>query len=115
MIEAMWSAVFDANNQMIGTGIVVISNGKIMGGDSSFTYIGDCAVSNGVVNAQLRVRKFSNVPGIVSITGLNDYHLSLSGQVGHDNMTLVGHPQSLPNVTVTVRLSRLEELNWTTV
>lgn len=115
MIEAMWSAKFDANKQIVGTGVVVISNGKIMGGDSGFTYIGDCSVSGGVVTARLRVKQYSSVPGMVSIAGLNDYWLTLTGQKGHDSMVLKGQPDSIPAITITVELSRLAELNWSAV
>lgn len=115
MIEAMWSAEFDANNTIMGTGVVVISNGKIMGGDSGFTYIGDCSVSGGVVKARLRVKQYSNISGMVSIAGLNDYTLTLTGQAAHDVMVLKGHPDINPAVTITAKLSRLEELNWSAV
>lgn len=111
----MWSAKFHANSQIEGTGVVVISNGKIMGGDSVFTYIGDCSVIAEVVTARLRVKQYSSVPGMVSIAGTNDYWLTLTGQKGHDSMVLKGQPDGRPSITITVKLSRLEELNWSVV
>lgn len=112
MIEAMWSARFRSNLGYQGDGLVVILNGKVMGGDSGFTYIGNCQVEKGVVTVTLKVKKYANPYGMVSVAGSDDYQLTLSGKVDHDRIILTGHPEGASNVRLDVELNRIEELNW---
>ena len=47
MIEALWSTEFrDGNNQMFGSGIVVFENGKVLGGDRGFTFVGNYSIKD---------------------------------------------------------------------
>lgn len=111
MIEAMWSVRFVTNQSSAGNGVIVLENGKIFGGDSSFTYIGNFEVKDGIISAEIRVKKYANVAGIHSISGSDDYILPLSGKINSDEMILSGSPSNNPNIDVAVEITRVAELD----
>ena len=80
MLEALWSVHFSTPQGSFGSGIVVIDNGKILGGDASFLYVGWINVVEDTVTAKLEVRKYADVPGIHSIIGPDKFKLTLTGK-----------------------------------
>lgn len=111
MIEAMWSVRFVTNQSSAGNGVLVLENGKIFGGDSSFTYIGNFEVKDGIVRAEIKVKKYANVAGIHSISGSDEYILPLSGKLDRNEMTLSGKPSNNPQIDIVVRITRISELD----
>lgn len=89
----------------------MLENGKIFGGDSSFTYIGNFEVKDGIISAEIRVKKYANVAGIHSISGSDDYRLPLSGRVDRNEMILSGKPSSNSQIDVAVKITRISELD----
>lgn len=111
MIEALWSTEFrDGNNQMFGSGIVVFENGKILGGDSGFTFVGNYSIKDGVGYASIRVRCYSNTINMQSISGLDDYVLDAVGKIDHNHMVFTGTSKSVPGFTMNIDMTRRAEL-----
>ena len=118
MIEALWSVDFVSNVTKpgfgnFGNGIVVLETGRVLGGDTQFTYIGSYSVpaGGGVVTAEIEVRKYNTLPGMSSVFGeLALFHLKLSGAVGEKTMTMSGHMIENPALTLTVKFHRRAEL-----
>src|SRR5947209_6571635 len=65
-----------------GGGVVVLETGRVLGGDSVYSYVGNFAVDAGVITATVRVRQYNphvvaeNVFGMV---GPVDYMVTLTG------------------------------------
>ena len=111
MVEALWSAEFRLpNGSNFGAGIVVLETGRLLGGDSSFTYIGEYSIKDGQVSGFIRARKFSHSINLPSISGLDDSVIEISGMVGNQTMTLTGKIKALPGFTLEVSLTRRAEL-----
>lgn len=110
MIEALWSVEFRSNLQLIGSGIVVLETGRVFGGDSAMIYIGSYHVSGNDIKAKLHIQRYANVPGMISVTGLNDYQLELSGKIDQKEIVLHGQVVGAPDIQMVVRAVRRAEL-----
>lgn len=77
MKEAFWTVQFTANNQNFGSGVIVTKAGKIHGGDTSFTYIGQYQNNDGTITATVNVSSFNTT--LSSAMGVDNYTLELTG------------------------------------
>lgn len=113
-LEALWSVIFMVNGVSVmprgGAGIVVIDNGRILGGDTAYTYVGSVLVENDVATARVHVQKYQSIPGISSVTGLDDYFLILQGTPSSPQMVLNGHVEGQPIVKMSVSMTRRAEI-----
>jgi hypothetical protein len=71
MVEGFWIVQF-AGMEGKGGGVVVLTNGKVFGGDSAFTYVGNYRETGVKVTATIRVHNFE--PAIGSVTGMKGDH-----------------------------------------
>jgi hypothetical protein len=108
MVEGFWLLQFEGM-QGNGGGVVVFVRGKLFGGDSQTTYVGDYKEGDGRISARAFIHNY--VPGVASIIGVEgDYSLNVEGSVEGNVIratgTAVGH-----NVAgMALRLTRLENL-----
>lgn len=109
MIEALWSVEFVANTQGVGSGVVVVENGKVLGGDAQFFYVGHCKVENGVLNATAKITHYAGAPS--SVFGpAKEYNISVSGTPAHDSFVLHGHVVEAPQLKISIHFTRRAEL-----
>ena len=105
--EALWSVEFKANNQDFGAGILVLETNRCLGGDTSYTYIGDFQLDNHIFKARLRIKKFNDlIPPLFK----EDYMLSLEGEYKDDVFEISGSPDGSPEFVITVVCTRRAEL-----
>src|ERR1017187_4988152 len=94
MIEGLWIVQYEGL-QGNGGGVAVFVNGKILGGDTGYTYIGTYAIQNNTLSARVKVSNF--LPGVPNVLGLQgDFDLEINAPAT-DNliqgaMALVGRP-----------------------
>ena len=111
MIEALWSAEFKIpNGSNFGSGIAVFENGKVLGGDSSFTWIGNYDIKDGVISGPLRIKRYSHSIQLPSISGLDDYVLDVVGNINAERMELSGTSKQIPGFQLNIELIRRAEL-----
>lgn len=109
MLEAMWSVQFVTNRATGGFGIVVLETERVMGGDSSYMYVGSYKVEHGVVKAKIRVTKYA--PGNASVFGdLHEFNLTLEGTPDQNSWELSGVMDEAPENKIAIRLERQGEL-----
>ena len=113
-VEALWSIEFMSNHTRLGGyGVVVLETDRILGGDSSFVYIGEYEydAKSGVMQA--KVRCTNDRKSQISVIGLDDFELNLKGQLNDGNsrsFTLQGQVAKRPELDLQVRLTRRAEL-----
>jgi len=110
MLEALWSIEFRSSTGAQGAGIVVLETGRVLGGDSWFTIIGEYrSPQAGQVEASVQVKRYK--PGSAMIFGnFNQVDLKLSGKAERESIALHGYVVGNPQLQVEVRLARREEL-----
>ena len=111
MLEAMWTVKFVGTNgamAMGGGGIIVFESGRIFGGDSSFTYIGNYELAGGRISAAVDVSRYD--AGLPSVVGLDKFTLRLSGEIARESFSVAGHVEGDPRRQMAVQLRRIAEL-----
>lgn len=106
MYDGFWTAVFTSNTGDSGGGVAVLKNGRIVGGDGQFTYVG--AYSTGAeIQADITCEQHRQQPGQQSVFGpITRFHLKLKGSVVSGKMTLAGHMVEHPQATITMQLTK---------
>lgn len=110
MLEALWSVEFKSSFGLEGYGVAVFETGRVFGGDSSMIYVGSFKVEGGQIHATLNVKKYADIPGMVSVVGLNDFNLKVTGMPAHDVMHLSGFVMEDPTRKIAIKATRRAEL-----
>lgn len=102
-MEGFWTVQF-AGVQGWGSGVITLMGGELFGGDGAFLYTGTYKQDGNGLQARVRVRKHSNVPGIQSVIGRDQFDLDLVGTKQGNTINAVGTVSGLPlrlNATLT--------------
>lgn len=110
MIEALWSIAFVSSAREFGAGVVVLETGRVLGGDSQYTYIGTYKVDPlGKVTADVTINHYAG-PGYSIFGPAQRLRFTLEGKPEHDAFTMSGNVTGQPNEKVTIRFTRRAEL-----
>ena len=109
MIEALWSVLFASNHQGFGAGVAVFETGRILGGDSGYTYIGSYEVKNGVMTAEVVISKYM-AAGTSVFGDLQQFTLRLEGVPKYDAFEVLGYVAEQPASKIVIQLTRRAEL-----
>jgi hypothetical protein len=107
MVEGFWLLQFEA---LLGNGggVVVFVKGKVFGGDSATTYVGDYREEGNKVYARALIHHY--VPGIVSIIGVEgDYLLDVEGTLEGNVITATGTAVEHNVAGMVLKLTKLED------
>ncbi len=109
MLEAMYGIEFESNLNIAGYGVVILETGRILGGDSSFAYVGNYEVKN--ENIHVTVKCTNDRESLQSIFGdIKEFNLVLDGKPEHDGFVLQGHMVEKPEMQIALKLTRRAEL-----
>lgn len=109
MIEALYGVEFASNMNDGGYGVAVLETGRILGGDSSFVFIGDYEVKNGIIHANVKCTNDRKI--LQSIFGdLKEFNLKLEGTPNEKEFILQGYMLENPDMKIGVKLTRRAEL-----
>jgi len=109
MIEAMYGIEFVSNMNDGGYGVIILETGRVLGGDSSFMFVGNYEIKNGTILADV---KCTNDRGTLqSIFGdFKEFNLHLEGVPENSEFTLQGYMKENPELKIAVKLTRRAEL-----
>ncbi|HVC28292.1 MAG TPA: GrlR family regulatory protein [Gammaproteobacteria bacterium] len=109
-IEGLWSVIFSGRVGPASAGVVIFERGRIFGGDTHMYYIGDYEIKNGILSGSIRVRVHSNVLGIVSVTGSDDFTATLTAATVAKQMQLTLDVQPSGAGKIQAALSKITDL-----
>ncbi len=90
MLEAMYGIEFGSNMNDGGYGVVILETGRVLGGDSSFVFVGSYEVKNGVLHADVKCTNDRNL--LPSIFGdIKEFNLHLEGKPDYKEFILRGY------------------------
>lgn len=85
MLEALWSVEFAVPSKgNYGAGVIIFENGRLYGGDSSYYYVGNYLVNDGIVVASLKVKHYSGSPENVMGFGIKENIITAAGAIAYD-------------------------------
>jgi hypothetical protein len=109
MVEGLWSAEFfipPSGTAVFGSGVVVLNQGKILGGDSTYYYHGDYVIAGGQFIAHVETKHYSGPNNNIFGEGIKFNVVKLSGPVDSNEMELQGMSPALGQ-NIAIRLERL--------
>lgn len=90
-----------------GGGVVVLSDGKLRGGDSAIAYSGTYSVDGDNFTAQVKTSRHSN--GMPSVFGKDSVNITLKGKFSGDHAQCVGTAPEAPGVSLQTILTRISD------
>ncbi len=92
-----------------GAGVVVLTNGRVLGGDFGYTYEGNYITKENWMAATIHVANF--LPNVASVLGfVGDFDLEMkapiTGNIIKATLSVVGHP----NISITAKLTKKANL-----
>jgi len=109
MIEALYGVEFESNMNDAGYGVVVLETERILGGDSSFVFVGNYKLENGIIKAEVKCTNDRKI--LQSIFGdIDEFTLSLSGKPQRNEFILQGYMIENPAMKIGIKLTRRAEL-----
>lgn len=109
MLEAMYGIEFVSNSNDGGYGVAILETGRILGGDSSFIYVGSYEFKNGLISANIKCTNDRN--SLQSVFGdFQKFNLHLEGTPDHNEFLLRGYMIENQSHKIAVKLTRRAEL-----
>lgn len=90
-----------------GAGIIVLSDGKIRGGDAAILYLGTYSQDGNDLKANVQTRR--HTPGLPSVFGLDEVSITLSGKSTGLKAVCTGVSPQAPGVNLTAELEYLSD------
>jgi T3SS negative regulator,GrlR len=106
-MEGLWTVEFGSSTGMFGGGVAVFRDGKIVGGDGTYYYLGEFNLRGNAFDAKLRISPF--IPGAKSVFGTVGQELTLElvgTMVGPGQATAQGHPTGMPGLKFGAKLTK---------
>jgi hypothetical protein len=109
MFDGLWTVEFQTRINRYGRGILVINNGRILGGDDGYYYSGTCDITNNEFNADLTIVKYD--ANSISVFGdLDHFQLKINGQLDEYKFTATGTITNLPHMEIHLAGTKKEDL-----
>jgi hypothetical protein len=106
-MEGLWTAEFGSNTGGFGTGVIILRDGKMLGGDASYYYVGEYNFTGNDFRATLTTSPFIEGAESVFKTVGRDLVLDLAGALTEQGQILAkGHPRGMPELNFGVKLTR---------
>ena len=115
-MQGLWTIEFGSNVGVYSSGVIVMRDGKIKGGDANYYYEGSYEEPHPATSYPSKFKaKFAAkpfLPNAVSVfkTYGEDFTLDLDGTLKDENNAVaVGIPEGIPDMNVGIRLIRRGE------
>ena len=104
-LNGLWTVTFISNTNTVGAGVAVLRNGHILGGDSSYYYVGSYNLQGTHFQAEFQINHFHGV--LNSIFGpLRSIKLTIRGAANDTLIMAQGFDPAMPTRRLSIRLER---------
>ncbi|MGD8893736.1 MAG: hypothetical protein PVJ20_11040 [Desulfobacterales bacterium] len=80
MYNGLWTIEFWSTLGRFGSGVLVLNNGRLLGGDAGHYYSGFYRIENNIIKGQANIVRFD--PNSVSVIGdFDNYSLDFKGRI----------------------------------
>ena len=109
MFSGIYRVTFKSSLGISGGGLAVFDNGKINGGDSSYVYRGKYSFDGENITAEILVSHYQGSKNSV-FGSLDEFNLSLIGEVSNDTLITIGSIVGQPQVTISIHGKKAADL-----
>jgi hypothetical protein len=108
MIDGLWTIEF-VSPIGSGTGVVVLTDKRLLGGDEGYYYSGEYAVDDHHISGKAEIVRFDK--NCLSVFGdMDSFTLDLDGEVSGDSIEGVAHLSGQPDLRAQIRCRKKTEL-----
>ena len=108
VIEGFWIVQYEGMRGS-GAGVVVFIKGRVMGGDTGYTYTGSYEIAGDTLKALISVHNFlPEIPSVLGVVG--DFELRLTGKIEGDIIRATGELLNIEAVGIAVKLTKQANL-----
>jgi hypothetical protein len=106
-MEGLWTAEFGSKAGIFGGGVAVFRDGKVVGGDGGYFYVGEYTLTGQTLTATLEVRPFIDNYQSVFGTVNRKFTLDLVGSLqDSDHAVAKGNARGMPELAFGVKLTK---------
>jgi hypothetical protein len=107
MMDGLWTAEFGSSTGGFGAGVVVFQNGKVMGGDAGYYYLGEYRLTESAFVATIEISAFIKGYESVFNTIGQKLKLDLVGSIVNETHAIAqGHPEGMPDLRLGIKLTK---------
>ncbi len=108
--NGLWAIEFISTINLVGTGVLVLNDGRLLGGDEGFYYAGTYHITPpNEISAQLNVTRFN--PNNISVFGdIDQFTLNFKGTVKDQDFEGIGTTTFNPTLKIRIRGKKKEDL-----
>jgi hypothetical protein len=92
-----------------GCGVLYVTEGKMRGGNSAFTFIGNYTGEGDSIKVKISTERYNDDPSFKALFGLDRITLTLSGREDRDMAEFEGTALQVPGVAFRAVLSRISD------
>lgn len=108
MIEGLWTIEF-ASPTGFGTGVIVLTDKRLLGGDEGYYYSGEYAVDDHHIRGKADIVRFDR--NYLSIFGdMDSFTVDLDGEISEDSIVGVAQVSGQPQIKAQIRCKKKTEL-----
>ncbi|GBD98206.1 hypothetical protein BMS3Abin07_00214 [bacterium BMS3Abin07] len=109
MFDGLWIIEFESVIQSYGKGVVVLNNGRLLGGDDSYYYSGTYRAEDNKFEGTATIIKH-NPHGISVFGNIGHFELTFTGEIDEYRFSAVGHIINNPEARITMTGIKKEDM-----
>ena len=109
MFNGLWTIEFISTMNRFGAGVLVLNNGRLLGGDNGYYYLGNYAVKDNNIRGKVAITRFNK--NIISVFGdVDQFSLTFAGQIKPDSVEAVASFDNTPDLKIRIICNKKVDL-----
>jgi len=109
MIDGLWTVEFISTTNRSGKGVLVLNNGRLLGGDEGYYYSGTYKIEGSKIQGTVNVIRFD--PTTISVFGnIDQFALSFSGETNDYHLTAAAVVDNNPQYKIRIIANKKEDM-----
>ena len=97
MIEGLYAGEFETPFGL-GTGVLYLADGKVHGGNSALSYIGEYKLEGNSIKLKIHAKRYAPHVIIASVFGMDDLTIFIEGVITDTKIKIDGVAEEIPDM-----------------